>query len=271
MRAKLGLVVSAAAALAVATQAAGVNATLAADVPFAIYAGAADGTALELFGSGGSAPSPGAPTLEDFSFETEDDRYIYIAVWGDLQSARGLLGELVFDGLVVLSGDSAWEACPAVLDVSAGAPRPSEVAAQIRRANRRFTWVKAASVALNQVDQATTVAGIAGEAAWMWLPGDAGPVAETEPVAQPNAIIFRIAPNKLWPEIELSSERNAGYGPRSGANIYGQSGYPYLGGGGGGGGAAGVPARRLEAERRPHSRVSLWIPTRRIRRAPPPG
>jgi hypothetical protein len=232
------LVVSAAAALTAATPAAPVSATLAVDAPFAIYAGAADGTALELVAIGGSAASPGAPTPENFRFETEDDRYIYIAVWGDRESPRGVLGELVFNGLVVLSGDPAWEVCPAVLDVSAGAPRPSEVTAQIRRANRRFTWVKAANLSLNEAAQANAVAGIAGQAAWMWLPSDAPRVAEAESNAQPNAIIFRIAPNKLWPEFDLSNERNAGYGPRSGATISGESRYAFPGGGGGGGGSS---------------------------------
>ncbi len=237
MRSKLTWAVCLAAALAGSAGASSlVSATIAADVRYAIYAGAADGSDLALIGLGGDA---GAGP-DKFAFETEDDRYIYIVAWGHPATPQGLLGEFVFNGLVVFSGDPAWEVYPTVFEGLAGAPGPSEVTLRIRMANRRFAWQKAASYLLNRTEPGQTIAGIGGDAAWMWLAAGESAVGQAA-LPVDGAVIFRIAPNKLWPEIELWHGRNAGRGPQSGATISGLGGYQYVGGGGygGGGGASG--------------------------------
>ena len=215
-----------------------VSATIAADVRYAVYAGAADGSDLTLIGLGGDAGAG----LDEFKFETEDDRYIYIVAWGHPATPRGLLGEFVFNGLVVLSGDPAWEVYPTVFEELAGAPGPGEVTPRIREANRRFAWQKATSYLLNRAEPGQAIEGIGGDAAWMWLAAGESAVGHA-PLPADGAVIFRIAPNKLWPEIELWHGRNAGRGPQVGATISGLGGYRYMGGGGagGGGGASGGP------------------------------
>ncbi len=215
-----------------------VSATIAADVRYAVYAGAADGSDLSLIGLGGE----GGDGLDRFEFETEDDRYIYIVAWGHPATPQGLLGEFVFNGLVVFSGDPAWEVYPTVFEGLSGAPGPGEVTLRIRKANRRFAWQKAASYLLNRTEPGQTVEGIGGDAAWMWLAAGESAAGHAALPAD-GAVIFRIAPNKLWPEIELWHGRNAGRGPMSGATISGLGGYRYVGGGGigGGSGAGGGP------------------------------
>ena len=125
------LAACAATALAATAYAANVQISLATNASFAIYSGAADGTNLALQSTGNLPASAGTPTPGKFSFEMEDDSYLYIVAWGDPRLARGLLAEFVFNGLVVLGGDPAWEVCPATLDVTDGPPSPSAVAATL--------------------------------------------------------------------------------------------------------------------------------------------
>ncbi|MCK4340782.1 MAG: hypothetical protein KAY37_03555 [Phycisphaerae bacterium] len=223
-----------------------VHAVVATEGRLAVYTGSADGAELELVGANqNTSTSLKNLSPQEYLFEVEDQRYIYLMVWSNPGTAGGVLAEILFNGLPVLSGDPAWEVytTPLRLAGDAAAPGTSVVGQQIRTANRRFAWEKAAVDGVNGVGPAGLVAGLSADAAWMWRPGE--PVDLTVVVATPRAaecLIFRISPTELWPEIELWHGRNVGTGPLTGGTFNGNADYRFLGDGGGGGrGGYGLP------------------------------
>ncbi len=192
-----------------------VTSYLAADGRYAIYTGTAAGTDLMFVGDDRSAPATIAPKLQ---FEMEDERYIYVAVWGSPLSCRGLLAEFMFNGLSVRSGDPAWETYRTPYQMPRAAERPPEsaVGTQIRNANRQYEWASAAVVAGNGA-AGPAVETISHDAAWMWMPAGEEP-ASTEPCC----VLFRIAPAIIWPEIELWHTPQTGMGTMSGGAYVGK-------------------------------------------------
>ncbi len=225
---------------------ASVQAKLLTDGRWAVYKGAANGADLELLGTN-DPPSAAdfLPVPQQCRFELEDQRYIYVVVWGTPPTDGGVLAEFLFNGIAVLSGDSTWEVClpPLRLEPDDPPPSTSAVGSQIRRASRLFVWQKAALVGANGFGPAGVVRGISERAAWMWSPVDVngwrpGPLA----ARSGQVLIFRINPNELWPEIELWHERNVGVGPEIGGAISGDGYYRSGAGSAGAGGGSGVPA-----------------------------
>ena len=238
-------ILSCALAVTAATQAADMTTSVYAKVyvtgRFALYKGAANGADMELIAS--HEPDLGeAAVVRAFRFEVEDQRYIYLAVWGTLQGQRGVLAELIFNGIPVYSGDPTWEVYmpTATRAFAEPAPATAEIAQLVRRASRTFAWQKAALAGANGFGPLGTIEGLDRRAAWMWSPVDPHDWRDFGLRARSDLLlIFRINPNELWPEIELWHERNVGYGPMAGFTINGESSYRFLGEsvGGGGGGA----------------------------------
>lgn len=218
-----------------------VHATVVADGRYALYTGSADGTEIDYIGEG-AAGGDGPARPAKFYFEIQDQRYVYLAVWATPTAARGLLAEFLFNDLPVLSGDPAWQVYPVSGDPLRGTPGPSTsvLSEHIRRANRRFAWLKAAVHGGNAIGSRRLVEAISEEAAWMGLPtevtaGDSGPAP-----AGPGAtwLIYRLSPNEIWPEIALWHSHNVGRGPLTSEAVYAGP-YRFGGGGGGGGGSSG--------------------------------
>ncbi len=225
-----------------------VQATIVADGNYALYTGTADGTEIDYIGEGTGA-ADAAAAAQRFYFEIEDQRYVYLAVWATPATARGLLAQFLFNDLPVFSGDPAWEVYGVVADPLPGGASPSTsiLSAQVRRANRRFAWLKPALNGVNAVGSRRVVETIGEKAAWMNLPADAPTVASEPGGGEPGAVwfIFRLSPNEIWPEIELWHSHNVGRAPQEGGDYNGNGNYRYLGGGGGGSGgdSSPLPAR----------------------------
>jgi len=221
-----------------------VHAVVASEGRYAIYTGAADGTEIDFIGGNTESAGPGGAILpEHYTFEMEDQRYVYVAVWAAPSAARGLLTEFLFNDVAVLSGDPAWQVYPTVLEMDANddPPTTADVSLNVRRANRRYAWAKAAVISGNGPDTAAGVVDINAEAAWMWRPAEEGPITYggIDPPSDRVCVIFRIAPNEIWPEIELYHGRNVGTGPSAGATFNPSGRYRRGGGGGGSGGSSG--------------------------------
>ncbi|MEW6197095.1 MAG: hypothetical protein AB1601_00305 [Planctomycetota bacterium] len=221
-----------------------VQATIVADGNYALYTGSADGTEIDYIGEGTGA-ADAAAAARKFYFEIEDQRYVYLAVWATPATARGLLAQFLFNDLPVFSGDPAWEVyCVAADPLPGGAsPSTSILSAQVRRANRRFAWLKPALNGVNTVGSRRLVEAIGEKAAWMNLPADALTVASEPGGGEPGAVwlIFRLSPNEIWPEIELWHSHNVGRAPLEGGDYNANGRYHYLGGGGGSGGGDSSP------------------------------
>ncbi len=228
-----------------AVLASSVHAIVATEGPYAVYSGATDATDMKFIGAGPGLAKAGPMAEADaHSFEIEDERYIYIATWGNPKDARGVLANIIFNGVEVLSGDPAWEVYPTPLDMSGETlpPTLSDVSQQIRSANRRRSWKPTGIFSGNGEGSDGEIADISPAAAWMWLPleGDLPVAADTTDTAPAGVcMIFRIAPTELWPEIQLWHGRNAGTGPTAGASIYSIRPQTIGGGGGSGGGSGG--------------------------------
>ena len=239
-----------------------VHATVASDGRFAIYTGTAEGTDLDFIATNeyASASTNGLTPFTRY-FELDDQRYIYVAVWGNTSPETGLLAEFLFNGIAVLSGDPAWQAyaTPVRSDVGAAPPSPAEMGQHIRTATRRFAWEKAAVFGANGYGPAGNVASLNSDAAWMWTPTQSAGVATT-PVGDGQVVIFRISPTELWPEIELWHDRNVGAGPLSGGNSRFDARYHPPGGGGGGGGAYGLGNYGTGAVRGPRAPFASYDP-----------
>lgn len=218
-----------------------VQATIVADGNYALYTGTADGTEIDYIGEGTGA----ADAARKFYFEIEDQRYVYLAVWATPATARGVLARFLFNDLPVFSGDPAWEVYGVVADPLPGGASPSTslLSAHVRRANRRFAWLKPALNGVNAVGSRPLVEAIGEKAAWMNLPADAPTVASEPGGGEPGAVwlIFRLSPNEIWPEIELWHGHNVGRAPLEGGDYNANGHYRYLGGGGAGGGGDSSP------------------------------
>jgi hypothetical protein len=216
-----------------------VHAVFASECGYAIFTGAAHGTELNLIAVEPAGVSPGVVRPpRSYSFEMEDNRYVYVAVCGQDCAGCGLLAEFIFNGLPVLSGDPAWQVVAASCDIGTDAFRltTADVSQEIRRANRRFAWRTAGVVARNGIGPCGRVDDISSDAAWMWLPAERPALtldtAESRP-ADGCCVLFRISPGEIWPEIELWHGQNVGTGPLSGS-ASDRGWYGGLGGGGGG-------------------------------------
>lgn len=213
-------------------------------MPYAIYTGAADGTDLRYIADCGEgvARDQLIPPRR-FGFDIEDQRFVYIAVWGRADVTHGLLAQFLFNDLPVLSGDPAWQACVTQLDMDWNAEpvHPSRLSQQIRIANRRFTWHKAAATAANGAQPLEQVPDVDAGARWMWRSRETDLDMPTDGTTA--MIIFRLAPNEIWPEIELWHQRGGGWGPQVGAVWHNGGGQRQRGGGGSGGSSSGgLPA-----------------------------
>jgi hypothetical protein len=223
---------------------ASVQAKLLADARVAMYKGAANGADMEYIGGNEDlAQTPTTLQPVTYNFEVQDQRFIYVVIWAAPATEAGLLAEFLVNGIPVLSGDPAWEVClPQLCLTNAdAAPAGSEIARQVRRASRLYAWQRAALIGANGFGASGLIESISGDAAWMWSPvslGEFSPLTDGTRIQQ--ALIFRINPNELWPEIEIWHEHNVGRGPASGASA---DGGHYMGGdAGGGGGGSGVDA-----------------------------
>jgi MYXO-CTERM domain-containing protein len=206
--------------------AASVRATLASDGRIALYTGTADATDLEYLGTNAPPSGTSAPQSVQYSFEVDDDHFLYVVVW---RAPTGLLGEFLCNGLPLLTGDPAWQTyrAPWRLAVDALPPTATQCGQEIRAATRRHAWAKAAAIGVNKTGPSGPVADVNPDASWMSYPLPAGN-AGAAPDA-PDCLIFRISPTQLWPEIELWHERNIGSGDLTGGSG-GRGGYDYMGG-----------------------------------------
>ncbi len=222
-----------------------VNAQVASEGRFAIYTGAPNGSELELVAANNDAPQPvgvlASLLPQRATFELPDGHCIYVATWGVQRPQAGLIGEFLFNGMPVFSGDPAWEVyfSPLRLDRSENPPAAPRFADEIVSATRRFQWKKAAKLVGNGAGPVSMIGQINRTAAWMWLPSAS---AKAAPPAVPvnGLLIFRIAPNDIWPEIELNYLSNVGLGSGVGDPAAGAPGYStFAGGGRFGGGSSG--------------------------------
>jgi hypothetical protein len=222
-----------------------VNAQVATEGRFAIYIGAPNGSDLELVAANAGAPQAVGPLRalvpQRVTFELPDGKCIYIATWGVRRPHAGLIGEFLFNGMPVYSGDPAWEVyySPLRLGSADHPPIPQIFSDEIVAATRRFLWKKAAKLVGNGAGPVSMIGQLDRSAAWMWLPA-ASPKAPPPAVPVNGLLIFRIAPNDIWPEIELNYTQNLGLGPVSGIpRSSGGERYSSFAGGGGSSGGGG--------------------------------
>ena len=86
------------------------TATFTADNHYGLYAeygGVIDFVGANESGAAGSSGGYNWSQAETFTFATPDT--VYIAAWSDDVVAQGLIGQFVFDGREVLTGDEGWE------------------------------------------------------------------------------------------------------------------------------------------------------------------
>lgn len=222
-----------------------VHAQVATEGRFAIYIGAPNGSNMELVAGNAGVPQVAATLRalapQRVTFELPDGQCIYIATWGIRRPHAGLIGEFLFNGMPVYSGDPAWEVfySPLRLEYSEDPPPSAAFGEEVVAATRRFLWKKAAKLVGNGAGPVSMIGQLNRNAAWMWLP-PASIKAPPPAVPANGLLIFRIAPNEIWPEIEMHYTTNLGLGPQSGyvRNPAGER-YASFAGGGGSGGAGG--------------------------------
>jgi hypothetical protein len=150
-----------------------IEATITADNHYALYFGAANGSFVTFVGRNelGYDGSPGSynwSEAESFSFDIIHGDYIYIAAWGDDDTAQGLLGQFVIPdwGTTILTNTLDWEVYLTFNDKDDDSPAPteSEMESEISGAS----W----NIVLDYIDHGSSpwgyVSGISSEADWIW-------------------------------------------------------------------------------------------------------
>ena len=149
------------------------EATITADNHYGLYFGAVNGSLVTFVGRNelGYDGSPGSynwSEAESFSFDIIAGDYIYIAAWGDDDTAQGLLGQLVIPdwGTTILTNTSDWEVYLTFNDKDDDSPAPteSEMESEISGAS----WNIVSDYIEHGSDPWGYISGISNNADWIW-------------------------------------------------------------------------------------------------------
>jgi hypothetical protein len=164
----LGVLIVASAGLAAASP---ISGSVTADNHYALYAshnGAVSFIGGNELGAGGSPGTYNWSQAESWSYDTGDR--VIIAAWSDHAVAQGLLLDMHLPNLSLLSGDSSWRVIATGLTLGDGSPAPGagQVGQFVAAADANNLWELPYVGGNNGVAPWGTVAGISGNAQWMW-------------------------------------------------------------------------------------------------------
>ncbi len=185
MRTKLNAALAAAVTAAVGTAGAAhaeaVNVTITADNHYALFS--RDNNVFSYHGGNelGAGGNPGTynwSVAESYALNVSGT--LYIAAWSDDSVAQGVLAQFTSDSLgSLLSGDSRWEVYATNVNRGDNDPHPTinEIAGYVAVADTLNLWEDTFVGGANGVEPWGTIAGISGDARWMWknIPGDPDP------------------------------------------------------------------------------------------------
>ena len=173
-----------------------VSATVTADNHYAIFTVNQSGLSYVGGNETGAAGSPGTynwSMAESWAFDTTG--LVYIAAWSDDSVAQGVLGQFTANGDDFSSGDARWEVYATGVNRGDGDPHPSvlEMFGHIGDADTGNLWEAPHIGGGNGISPWSTIAGISGEARWMWknVDGDSDPLQGGSGAGE--MLIFRIA------------------------------------------------------------------------------
>jgi hypothetical protein len=159
-----------------------VNVTITTDNHYALFS--SSGSTFSYHG-GNETGAGGAPGLYNWSeaesYAFESGNVLYIAAWSDDSVAQGVLAEFHSDSMgELLSGDPRWEVYGTGINRGDGDAHPDalEVGGHVLFADTNGLWETPFVGDANGVAPWGTIAGITGDARWMWrnAPGDADPL-----------------------------------------------------------------------------------------------
>jgi hypothetical protein len=164
-----------------AAQAATVDATITADNHYSLYSSA--GGVFSYHGgneidAGGSNGGYNWSEAESYTFNAGD--YVYIAAWSDDSTAQGVLANMWINNVAIHSGNAAWQVYKTDVNRGDGDAHPStfEISNHVAFADANTLWEAPHVGGANGLSPWGTIAGINGEANWMWasVVGDDDPL-----------------------------------------------------------------------------------------------
>ncbi|MBL9141931.1 MAG: hypothetical protein JNK53_08705 [Phycisphaerae bacterium] len=169
-------------ALTAAAHAELVTGTITADNHYALYSSIGSTFTYHGGNETGAAGNPGTYNWslpESWSFDAGE--YLYIAAWSDDAVAQGVLGQFSSSSLgSILSGDARWQVYGTDTNRGTGASHPTagDVAAHVHTATTNNLWETPFVGGKNGLAPWNTIAGISGDARWMWIdvPGEPDPL-----------------------------------------------------------------------------------------------
>lgn len=174
-----------------------ITGTITADNHYALYTSVANSFSYHGGNELGASGNPGRynwSVAEMFEFQAGD--FLYIAAWSDDAVAQGVLAEFFVPSLgTIRSGDPRWQVFATGLNRGDGDPHPAanEIAAHVGFADSNDLWEIPYVGETNGVQPWGFIAGISGEAEWMWRDSDSVSDPLRGGFGQGEMLIFRTA------------------------------------------------------------------------------